>query len=53
MAVMLSRGRSCQFGRTSAPIIPQAVKTVRAPKTGGSAALSDHGRGPFRRAKRT
>jgi hypothetical protein len=30
---MLSRaGRSCQFGRTSAPMIPQPVQTMRGPR---------------------
>jgi hypothetical protein len=27
-------GRSCQFGRTSAPTIPQPVQTIRGPKDG-------------------
>jgi hypothetical protein len=31
----LSRlARSCQFGRTSAPVMPQQVQTIRGPKDG-------------------
>jgi hypothetical protein len=32
-------GLSCQFGRTSAPMMPQQVQTMRGPKDGTVVAL--------------
>jgi hypothetical protein len=34
LAELPALGRSCQFGRASAPTIPQLMQTMRGPKEG-------------------